>query len=307
MSENAIKIGMVFAGGGRRGAFQVGIVKALAQIGIEPSVIAGTSIGALNSAVVASSNSMSEAANKLEALWLGLNTSKVVQVDKQALQYISKFKNFGLFDSTKVEEIIKNAVDFDSLLASTSRELYVGVYHATKNRGITGFDDILQDLWRYLKSKDKTIFKKIQELDKQFALKALMASAAFPIAFKPVQIEDIFFRDGGMGDRLKEQGNVPFEPSFKNKCTHCIVAHAGDGSLWNRHDWKNSNNTILEIRPSKPISTSLFDFDPTETRSLIQQGEKDTLKSFDKVKNFIGAIQDSKNSAIDLIDSLKRH
>ena len=305
-----MKIGMVFAGGGRRGAFQVGIVKALAQMEIEPSVITGTSIGALNSAVVASSTSMLEAAEKLETLWLGLDTSKVVQVDKQALQYISGFKKFGLFDSNKVEEIIKNAVDFDSLLARTSRELYVGVYPATKDTGITGFDDILRDLWRYLKSKDKTTFLKIQELEKQVALKALMASAAFPIAFKPVPIGDNSFRDGGMGDRLKEQGNVPFEPLIKTKCTHCIVASAGDGSLWNRHDWKNSN-TILEIRPSKPLQnnskvTSLFDFDPTETRSLIEQGLKDTIFHFEKNKDFIKAIRDNVYSEINLINSLKR-
>ncbi len=156
----------------------------------------------------------------------------------------NSLRQFGLLDSNKVEEKIKNAVDIDSLLGTTSRELYVGVYPATKDTGITGVDDILQDLWRYFKSKDKTIFLKIQELEKQVAIKALIASAAFPIAFKPVIIEDNSFRDGGIGDRLKEQGNVPFEPLIKTKFTHCIIASAGDGSLWNRHDWKN-NNTIL--------------------------------------------------------------
>ncbi|UKP01545.1 patatin-like phospholipase family protein [Nostoc sp. UHCC 0870] len=310
MSESAIKIGMVFAGGGRRGAFQVGILKALSQIGIEPSVIAGTSIGALNGAVVASSSSMRDAVEKLESLWLGLNTSQVIQFEKQVLQQIIQFKNFGLFDSNRVEEIIKNTVDIDSLIARNSKEFYVGVYPTNDNTGITYFDNILQDLWRYLESKDKTIFLKINELEKQVAIKALMASAAFPIAFKSIKVGDNFFRDGGMGDRLKEQGNVPFEPLIKTKCTHCIIASAGDGSLWNRFDWK-SNIIIYEIRPSKPLHndrgvTSLFDFNPTETRLLIEQGLNDTLNFFNKQNDFIKAIQDSVYSEINLIESLKR-
>ena len=101
MSESAIKIGMVFSGGGHRGAFQVGILKALSQIGIEPSVIAGTSIGALNGAIVASSSSMLDAVEKLESLWLRLNTSQIFQFEKQVLQQIIQLKNFGLFDSNK--------------------------------------------------------------------------------------------------------------------------------------------------------------------------------------------------------------
>lgn len=46
------KIGFVLEGGGVRGAYQAGAMKALYEKGIEPDVITGTSIGAINGAMV---------------------------------------------------------------------------------------------------------------------------------------------------------------------------------------------------------------------------------------------------------------
>lgn len=57
MKEAKIKIGLVLAGGDAKGAYQSGLVKYLAEIDFAPLMIAGTSIGALNGAILASGTS----------------------------------------------------------------------------------------------------------------------------------------------------------------------------------------------------------------------------------------------------------
>ena len=45
--------GLVLAGGGARGSYQVGVYKALRELGWNPGVITGTSVGCLNGALFA--------------------------------------------------------------------------------------------------------------------------------------------------------------------------------------------------------------------------------------------------------------
>ena len=69
------KLGLVFSGGGAKGAYQIGVWKALKELGIDKQVkaISGTSVGALNAALFCQGNY--EAA---EELWLGLTKSKIL-------------------------------------------------------------------------------------------------------------------------------------------------------------------------------------------------------------------------------------
>ena len=46
-------IGYVLGGGGSRGAIQVGMLQALSEHPIKPDLVVGTSVGALNGAIVA--------------------------------------------------------------------------------------------------------------------------------------------------------------------------------------------------------------------------------------------------------------
>jgi predicted acylesterase/phospholipase RssA len=64
-----MKTGLVLSGGGAVGAYQAGVVKALAECGTQISMVSGASIGAFNGAIIAASTDLSEAAVRLEALW----------------------------------------------------------------------------------------------------------------------------------------------------------------------------------------------------------------------------------------------
>ena len=50
----AEKIGLVLEGGGAKGAYEIGACKALEEIGINITAVTGTSVGALNGALLPS-------------------------------------------------------------------------------------------------------------------------------------------------------------------------------------------------------------------------------------------------------------
>ena len=60
----------VLGGGGRLGAHEVGMLRALLERGIVPSLVVGTSVGAINGAAVATEPSV-EAVSRLGATWGG--------------------------------------------------------------------------------------------------------------------------------------------------------------------------------------------------------------------------------------------
>src|SRR5688572_17234738 len=70
------KTAFVLGGGGRLGACEVGMLRALFEVGIVPDLIVGTSIGALNGAAVAVAPT-AETIDRLEAIWTTLDKSEV--------------------------------------------------------------------------------------------------------------------------------------------------------------------------------------------------------------------------------------
>lgn len=69
-------IGLVLAGGGAKGAYQVGAWQALREQGIEIDVITGTSIGALNAALFAADD-----LDKARSFWRSLSTTRLARIE----------------------------------------------------------------------------------------------------------------------------------------------------------------------------------------------------------------------------------
>ncbi|HWG23678.1 patatin-like phospholipase family protein [Actinospica sp.] len=68
----------VLGGGGPEGASEVGMLRALVEAGIEPDLIVGTSVGAVNGAVYAAEPGPARV-KRLEAVWSGLEASGVFE------------------------------------------------------------------------------------------------------------------------------------------------------------------------------------------------------------------------------------
>ena len=83
------RAGLVLPGGGARGAFQVGVLRAIAEISAQTSVrgfpfpiVTGTSAGAINAAVIAShADSLAHGAARLEEFWRSLHCERIYRTD----------------------------------------------------------------------------------------------------------------------------------------------------------------------------------------------------------------------------------
>jgi NTE family protein len=70
---------LVLQGGGALGAYQVGVYQALHEAGVEPDWIIGTSIGAINAALIAGNNPESRLA-RLEEFWRRVRSPRAALV-----------------------------------------------------------------------------------------------------------------------------------------------------------------------------------------------------------------------------------
>ena len=88
------KVGLVLSGGGAKGAYQVGVLKALQAKNVQIDAISGASIGALNGAVLASAPSLEEGVRRLEEVWQMLAENPPLQAHVPS--YLRLLLNAGL-------------------------------------------------------------------------------------------------------------------------------------------------------------------------------------------------------------------
>lgn len=74
--DGASRVAFVLGGGGHLGAFEVGMLKALLEAGVKPDLVLGTSVGAVNGAVIAADPTQ-HAVERLERMWTTMRTHGV--------------------------------------------------------------------------------------------------------------------------------------------------------------------------------------------------------------------------------------
>jgi NTE family protein len=103
---------LVLSGGGGRGAYEIGVYKYLEQIGFDPDVLVGTSIGAINAAGIASGKTSVD----LEMAWLQTRTRDI--------QRFWRFRPWkSIYDTTPWHRTLSRFIDFDALPQTTKRLL----------------------------------------------------------------------------------------------------------------------------------------------------------------------------------------
>ena len=85
--DNSKPYAVVLEGGGARGAYQVGVWKALDEAGVRYNAVAGSSVGALNGAMMA----MRRLA-QAEALWKNIRFSQVMNVDDDVMKKLFELR-----------------------------------------------------------------------------------------------------------------------------------------------------------------------------------------------------------------------
>lgn len=222
---------LVLQGGGALGAYQVGVYQALEEAGIAPDWVVGTSIGAINAALIAGGPA-NEGLDRLRAFWkrvendrfmgsplpswfpaaarnmLAVTTGVPSFFRPNPAAFVSAHAPLGADDAgyysvAPLADTLSELIDFDRINTGPIR-LTVGASNVRTSE-MTYFD-----------SRDRTI-----------DLRHIMASGALPPAFPAVRIDEELYWDGGI------LSNTPVEVVFDDNPRRNAMVFAVH--LWNPH------------------------------------------------------------------------
>lgn len=320
--------GLVLTGGGAKGAYQAGALQYIAEIGLQPQIIAGTSIGALNGAVLASYHPFARAVERLNQLWKQLGDAPILHSHTSALHHTISYAaqtfvptlrdwvlNFliqegilkdctAIYDPAPIEQLLRETVKIDSL--KTGIELWVTVFPSLNIPGLR-YDWLLDFIRAKMGTEAQWLC--VQDLNSSEDIyNLLLASAAIPLAFPSRQVNGQHYVDGALAD------NVPLTALAKRGCSHVIVIHLQNGSVWNRHDFPEQ--TIIEIRPELPINVSdtfilgqiesLLKFDPKRIALLKQRGYEDAQRCLAPIVQTLQVVKQQRLAEDRLIASTQK-
>jgi NTE family protein len=163
-------VGYVLGGGGSLGAVQVGMLQALSEHGIPPDIVAGTSVGSLNGAVLALEPK--SAANRLSHLWARMTRDRVFPGGLLAQARTLQHTRTHLFPSSGLTTVITDFIGADLTFADLTLP-----FAAVTTDIATARPHVLRD---------------------GLLLPALLASAAIPGIFPPVELGSRRLYDGGL-------------------------------------------------------------------------------------------------------------
>ncbi|MEB8345196.1 patatin-like phospholipase family protein [Flavobacteriaceae bacterium KMM 6898] len=189
--------GLVLSGGGIRGIAHIGAIKALQEIGIQPTHIAGTSAGAIVGALYAEGHSCEEI----------LKFFKTVELFSFNTYALGKP---GFVDSDKLFEIFKKFIPHDTFEGLKMRLFLTGT-------------NILDGTAKIFNEGP--------------LIKAILASAAYPGVFTPVNVNGEYYVDGGI------LNNFPVE-AIQDYCDTIIGVYVNPFETMKLSDLKHSYNVI---------------------------------------------------------------
>ena len=271
-------LAVVLSGGGAKGAYEAGVAAELLRRGLPIRLAAGSSAGALNAAMLADGR-----ADKLESHWRSVTRDRVYSLRTSVglagllpgwLTLWALDAAGSLFDPQPLRDLLTASLDVARIRASPTRLLVVTTDLARRERRT--FDN-------------ETV-----------TVEALMAAAAVPGAFPPVEVDGALLVDGGLIGRAPvlealaagppvrrvmvvlsyaadERGERPstirrtLEGAFEMSMIHQVARDTELARL------KYPGVEIQLLTPSAPLLLRPLDFDPQELARLLERGRADAV------------------------------
>lgn len=253
------KYGLALEGGGAKGSYQIGAYLGLIEMGFEFEAVAGTSIGAINGAFIASGE-----VDKCINLWTNQSLKEPVRTESMAimpeikedadflttLKELVKVMHKGTIPLTPLKELVYNGLDEKKIRNSKTKFGLVTV-NVTDKRG--------EELFA-------------ADIPKGQLLDYIIASSYLPV-FKMEPLNGKYFLDGG----------------FYNKIPYSMIESLGLTPVIIRvnpkdyRDGKFPQNAII-IEPREKVNSTL-NFDSEKADKLINLGFYDAMRV---VKKLIG-------------------
>jgi NTE family protein len=268
MFEKKPEFALVLSGGGARGAYEIGAWKALRELKMKFNAICGTSVGALNAAVIAQGDF--ELGLKI---WSEITIDKVVNVPDGILKN-GRIK-FNLKNLRKIGDLNLNIrnIGLDSKPLQNLLKTEVNEYEIRKKGIDLGLVTININTL-----KPCEIF--LEDMPEGSLADYLLASASFP-AFRRAEINGQRFADGAMYD------NIPHAMAKNRGYRRIVVIDIGGLGVNKKPDISGTDTVYIET--SLPLG-NILDFNPENALKAINAGYLDTMKVFgrnDGIKYFI--------------------
>ncbi len=208
-----MKPALILSGGGARAAYQVGVLKAVAEILPDGAcnpfpIICGTSAGAINAVTLAAHEGcFSDAVAELEGIWRGLEPASVYRYGWREVfrglgrvfgslfnQGVGVARPIALLDNTPLRELVERTVHFERIDRAIARGDLDAV-SVTAMGYTSGLSVAFFQGKRELKG-----WRRHRRLGRPTLLNVdhLMASSAIPTLFPTTKIEYEYFGDGAL-------------------------------------------------------------------------------------------------------------
>lgn len=250
---------LVLAGGGTKGIYQCGVLRALAELGEEKfDCIIGVSVGSLNAALLVQHefDRMEKMYDSIEPeqivngfIPVGVNLSTLITERQSIQEQLSYYLKEGGIDVRPFYRMVDEYYKEEKLLKS---EIDFGCVTALK--------------------KDHSGVYVDREMMKEHGRDWLIASASAYPAFPAHEIDGVEYVDGGYYD------NFPIDYALRNGAEEIVGVELNDSPL---HPLYENRSMIRTIRPHAPLY-SFLDFDREKLQRAKILGYNDTMKAYDR-------------------------
>lgn len=268
--------GLVLEGGGARGSFQIGAWKALKELEIDIGGISGTSVGALNGAMM-----IQDDFECCYDLWYNIDPLKVMNVEDKLL---TKLKNLDITPDNIhfIMQQLRIVLGGKGIDVTPLKELLNEIVkEEVIRKSPMDFGIVTISL-----SDRKPMELFIEDIPQGQLANYLLASANLPV-FKFERIDGKLFLDGGFYD------NMPIRLLASKGYKEIIAVKLYDFAI--RRRVKDEGVNITYINPSEDLGMTL-DFTKERSRKNLKLGYYDTLRVFKDLKGEKYYIDPSKDS-----------
>jgi NTE family protein len=216
------KKALYLAGGGARGAYQAGVLKAIGHIlqvkTLPFDMVSGVSVGSINAAILAeNADDFPTALEKLESIWSEIHCQKVYKASNFALSksvlrnmsamMIKQRQAAHLLDTSPLKLMIEEGIDFTKIAKNISSgklqtlEILANCYETRQTISFYEHNSPEFTDWNYPRHSSKRI--NIQP-------EHILASSALPLFFPTVLFDGFHYGDGSVGLAAPLRGSIRF-------------------------------------------------------------------------------------------------
>ncbi|HAS8381565.1 TPA: hypothetical protein I7759_05275 [Vibrio vulnificus] len=293
------KLGIVFSGGGGKGAYEIGAWKALNEFGLDKNVeaVAGTSVGGLNGALFVQGDIVAA-----EKLWRGISKDQIMSLNKDNLARKAASYASTLFTPSLAARAV---LAITGLSQSQGLFNQSGLKHLIETSGAC--DKVSQSnipfhVCALNSSTRKLEYPDLTDKTPTSIVQWLLASAAIPIVFDGIDIDGTSYFDGGVLPG-EYSDNTPYKVLIEeHNCTHIINLYLERDPQLSQTVKRYPNVNFWNIVPTRAFDGLIapLNFTPENAGKLIDEGYEDVKRILEQFKDF----QDTENQFVAIVDKL---